>query len=323
LLAGFAAWYALRNRTVGQFIKERFLRLLLPIYTVGLFVLLPPQRWWELQTKGEEVAGFLGFYPEFLTSFIGNPLSPFFLGPWPSHLWFLRFLFTISILCLPILLWFKTASGQKALDFKARAALKPGGIWFILPPLIALKIFFPAAPGEHSWNAMLTYGVYFLVGYVLAARPQMGQAFSKNTWLALILGLLAFGGIGAMLAMGIVKELMSSNPSALKLALWNGVSALDTWAWLVFILGAGGRWLNRPGAILNRLNEAVLPFYILHQTVILYAAWWLGPVAMSIPAKLALLTVSSLALTVLCYELLVRPWNPVRFLFGMRAKPAG
>jgi glucan biosynthesis protein C len=320
LLAGFAAWYALRKRTLGRFIKDRFLRLVIPIYTVGLFILLPPQRWWDLQTLGQEVGGFLAYYPEFITSLSINPLSPFFLSPWPGHLWFLRFLFTISIASLPLLLWLRSGSGRKILDIAERHALKWGGIWLILPLLITLKVFFPAPPGEHSWNAMLSYGVYFWVGYVLAARPQIGRAFRGNIWLALLLGLMAFGGICCMLAMGYVAELMSSTPSAWKLALWNGISAVDTWAWLVFVLGAGGRWLDRPGAVLNRLDEAVLPFYILHQSVILYMGWWLGPVAMPIWGKLALLIVSSLALTTLCYEYLVRPWNPIRWAFGMSPK---
>ena len=321
LLSGFAAWYALRRRTIARFIKERFLRLLLPIYTVGLLVILPPQRWWDLQTVGVEVGGFLTYYSEFLVSWITNPVSPFFLSPWPAHLWFLRFLFVISLFCLPLLLWFKNDSGQKVLDLIVTVVNKRAGIWLILPLLILLKILLPANPGEHSWNAMVTYAVYFLVGYVLAARPEMGQAFQRNTWTGLVLGFLSFGGIGAMLGAGFVKLIVTGQASAWQLALWNGVSALDTWAWLVFILGAGARWLNRGSSLLDRFNEAVLPFYILHQTVILFVGWWLSPWTIGIPAKLGLLFTLSLVLTVLCYEILVRPWNPARFLFGMRARP--
>jgi fucose 4-O-acetylase-like acetyltransferase len=42
VLSGAGAWYALRSRTGGQVLWERVKRLLIPLYTVGLFILIPP-----------------------------------------------------------------------------------------------------------------------------------------------------------------------------------------------------------------------------------------------------------------------------------------
>ena len=82
----------------------------------------------------------------------------------------------------------------------------------------------------------------------------------------------------------------------------------------------GRRYLNQTGKWLGRLNEAVLPFYILHQTIILLFGWWLGPLKWSIPLKLLVLALASIAAIILVYEILVRPWPAMRFLFGMKGK---
>jgi fucose 4-O-acetylase-like acetyltransferase len=43
LLSGVGSWFALRRRSGGQYLWERSKRLLVPLFTVGLFLLLPPQ----------------------------------------------------------------------------------------------------------------------------------------------------------------------------------------------------------------------------------------------------------------------------------------
>jgi glucan biosynthesis protein C len=62
----------------------------------------------------------------------------------------------------------------------------------------------------------------------------------------------------------------------------------------------------------------VLPFYILHQTVLLSVGFFV--VQWSIPAGLMWLIIapSSFALIMLLYEYLVRCHNSLRYLFGMK-----
>ena len=48
LLSGAGSWYALKSRTATEYLFERFKRLLIPLYTVGLFILLLPQFYFEL-----------------------------------------------------------------------------------------------------------------------------------------------------------------------------------------------------------------------------------------------------------------------------------
>ena len=319
LLSGFGSWFALGNRALLGYLKARFLRLLLPVYTVGIFLLLPPQRWSDLMTNGKQVAGFLSYYPSYLTEINLNYMSPFFLGHWSGHLWFLRFLFMISILTLPLMLWLKSPGGRAVLDRLERIAATKGGIWWLLPLLMIFQGVFPIIPGRHNWAAFFSYTIFFVVGFVMAARPSLGRGMQKNAWPGLALGLLAFLAISASFATGYLAP-WKPGTEAWKLVFYGSVSALNTWCWLVFILGMGRRYLNQPGKWLGRLNEAVLPFYILHQTIILLFGWWLGPLEWSIPLKLVVLALASIAAIILVYEILVRPWPAMRFLFGMKGK---
>ena len=67
-------------------------------------------------------------------------------------------------------------------------------------------------------------------------------------------------------------------------------------------------------------NEAVLPFYLLHEPVIVATAWfivrWNAPV---LPQYAALVAVS-FAVTLALYDLAVRRFRPARFLLGMKQR---
>jgi len=68
-------------------------------------------------------------------------------------------------------------------------------------------------------------------------------------------------------------------------------------------------------------NEAVLPFYLLHEPVIVAAAYlivrWHAPALVKYPALVAI----SFAATLAIYELAIRRYRPTRILFGMKARP--
>jgi len=52
VISGIGSWFALEHRTAGQYLVDRVKRLLVPLYTVGLFILIPAQYYWDRVTKG-------------------------------------------------------------------------------------------------------------------------------------------------------------------------------------------------------------------------------------------------------------------------------
>jgi len=102
--------------------------------------------------------------------------------------------------------------------------------------------------------------------------------------------------------------------------LFNATMSIAGWSWVVFMLSLGAKYLNFKSKLVIYGNEAVLPFYIFHQTIILCVGWFVIRWNMGILSKYLIITVISFALIMVLYEMLVRPFNPMRFLFGMRPK---
>jgi len=88
---------------------------------------------------------------------------------------------------------------------------------------------------------------------------------------------------------------------------------------LLALVGYAGEYLNRPSAVLKYLNEAVLPWYILHQTVIIAIAVTLSPLALGGFYEPILLIAGTFATCAILYSFIVR-WNVLRFIFGMKLK---
>ena len=78
--------------------------------------------------------------------------------------------------------------------------------------------------------------------------------------------------------------------------IWSGNKVF----WLLTLLGFAGAYLNKKHPVLTYMNNAVLPWYILHQTLIIVFAMWLakfelGPVFE--PVLLIMFTFTGCAVT--------------------------
>jgi hypothetical protein len=60
--------------------------------------------------------------------------EPYLTNLWPGHLWFLQFLFTVSVLALPLLLLLRTGPGKRLIAGLAKWSARWGGIFFFLIP---------------------------------------------------------------------------------------------------------------------------------------------------------------------------------------------
>jgi hypothetical protein len=91
--------------------------------------------------------------------------------------------------------------------------------------------------------------------------------------------------------------------------------------------GGGGWHLKNPGEesliatlFIGILDLWLMPLYIFHQTIILCVGWFVIRWDMGILLKYLIIAVVSFILIMVLYEMLVRPFNVMRFLFGMRPK---
>jgi glucan biosynthesis protein C len=325
LLSGVGTWYSLGSRRAGAYIWERVKRLLIPLYTAGLFVLLPIQLYFELFTNSGYSGNFWQFIPRYFArlNLPGITQWPSTLLPIPfsGHLWFLQYLFLISLLSLPLLLYLKSEQGQRLVARLAGWCDSRGGIFLLVIPMsLAIIVFRVLFKGRFSWADLLWYAIFFVIGYMMAADKRFTVSVRRHGWICLVLWIVGFGGAGLMvLALG-YDPYPGKEPFSLVFVLFQIVWSITSWSAVVFVLSIGARYLNTNNKFLVYGNEAVLPFYLFHQTIILCVGWYVIRWDMGILIKLLIIAGISFPLIMILYELFVRRFNIVRFFFGMRPK---
>jgi hypothetical protein len=174
---------------------------------------------------------------------------------------------------------------------------------------------------------------------VLAADGRFGGALTRYRKRGLVFAIAgSLGGLAAyavFFAPGHADPLQSYDTGSVLLRFVKGVTG---WFWLVAILGfienarrarsarSTGRERTGRQALFDRVdryaNEAVLPFYLLHQSVIVVIGFYVVRLHAGALSKFLIISLASLAATLLLYELVVRRTGLTRFLFGMRPKKA-
>jgi hypothetical protein len=138
------------------------------------------------------------------------------------------------------------------------------------------------------------------------------------------LGLLLFAAAGPLFAAAAAHGDPFTGGQPLGVA-FRAVKGVDGWLWVVAILGLArsraARWAGaaaRPGRLGAYASQAVLPFYLLHEPVIVVVACLVLPWRIGAGGQYLLISLASLAATWLLYDLGVRRTRPSRFLFGMK-----
>jgi len=313
VLAAIAISYSLNSRTNRQFLAERFKRLIIPLI-FGIFILCPPQVYIERITHSQFSGSFWQFLPHYFDGWYGFGGNFAWMG---LHLWFLFLLFPFSLLMLPFFRYLKQANRVSSMVQKL--PLLQGETFLVVAVVCtgiieALVNLQPNGVGRRdfgAWSALTYLLGFFLFGYLLALNPQAINSFARNRTRTLLLAL-------CTTLLEIVLE-FGYGVSTYSIP-FSFLLVLNAWLWLATILGFGERYLNFKNTLLVEANQAVLPFYVLHQTVIVIVAFFL--ITWTIPVLLKYLLLASLSFVIIVglYEGVIRRLPPLRFLFGMKAR---
>jgi peptidoglycan/LPS O-acetylase OafA/YrhL len=312
VISGASIFLALRPGGALRFLRDRVLRLLVPL-AIGIVVLAPPQLYLEALTKGQFQGSFLQY------------LAVYFHGHivWSGvHLWYLKSLFVITVLLLPVFVWLKRPSGQAVLAGLSRFSLRPGVIFlWALPFAASLVVLDPygilrPAPSE-EFLRITVYILFPLYGYLVFAERGIQQAIVGQRRVALIVAL-ALTPIAALTPAAVEQSgWQLTFPS---LVMMMSVGGLLIWSYVVALLGYSMRYLTTNRPLLAYANQAVLPFYILHHPVILFIGYFVIPLALPIAVKYLFITALAFGITLGLYEYGVRRVNLLRWLFGLKPR---
>ena len=325
LLSGTSIYFSLKSRTAGEFLQERSMRLLIPLL-FGIFVLSPPQIYLERLSNPEHGVSpwdgghFSGSFWEFMPHYFqGWYLFGGNFAWMGIHLWYLLVLFLFSLLLLPLFLAIKQGKGQALINNLAIVLEKPMLIFLLGLPIVVLEsVLDPATLGVRAaggWN-FFTYLTFLLCGYLMVVDQRIEHGIYRHFIPALMIA-----GFTTPLLFETVCNLLTGNGAAygsLDYTLLTALRSFYSWFWIIVFLSLGRKFINFNPPALRYMGEASLPFYILHQPIILIIGFWMTDWQVGILPKFVLLsTVAFMAISLL-YELLVRRISVLRFFFGLK-----
>ncbi len=306
LISGAGTYFALGKRTSWQYLGERFKRLFIPL-SVGIFTLVPVQVFVERSAQYDSLLSFYphmfeGIYPE------GN-------FSW-HHLWFIAYLVFIALAISPFLNFFRSLKFDLFIGRISKIVSRKLGANIFLIPLIVSQImlrpYFPETTHGlfDDWAAVSYYIIFFLSGYILLSNKGMVESIRMQKWLFLIESVLS-----TILLFTIPYLFAEQHYRDIS---WDTLEAFVAWSCGMVAIGYAKQYLNKNNRFRMLANEAIYPFYLLHQPVIVVIASNMVQWDMAIIWKVLLITFSSFAITVIIYWFLIRPFNAMRLLFGMK-----
>ncbi|MDH4386575.1 MAG: acyltransferase family protein [Caulobacter sp.] len=308
-VSGAALRLMSRRLVAGQVLKARFARLA-PPFLFGVLFLIPPQSWAEAFGKGS-FSGNMGewWLKEFSPAGIADGIPI-------NHLWFVLYIGVYSLAAIALL-------ARPGLLARIEAFLDRilGGWRVLLLPILYLAIvrqlLFPWFGLTNrlpvDWYNHASSLAVFLLGFALVGREGFWRQLERVRWVAAAAALTS-----VVLLMG-----LHLHPEGRMLwgSLRNGAFAITQWSTVAAVLGFGSLYLrSADGPVCRYLNEAIFPCYLAHQTILVLAVFFLGPLKLPALPEALLFIALTFGGSLLVYEA-VRRIEFIRPLWGLKPSP--
>lgn len=265
-ISGLVTTALLKKKTVYEIRRARTRQLLLP-FLFGVLVLVQPQIYFSKLQSAPDLSywDFLKTYPDH-----GLPLE---------HVWFLAYLW-IYIFIWSILL--PRIEAYRANISSAFASVLKGANLFLVPIafLACLRICLYPIFGEslvitNDFYAHILYFSMFLAGSLLMNERRFWDEIDRQRWISLGLSVCSLGVL-ATVALALPRE---QRPDELVFVL-RVIRSIFQWSVIIAMLAFAARLVNRPNRVVTYLNRSIMTYYVLHQTVIVIAAYYFAKAGM-------------------------------------------
>lgn len=308
-ISGVASHFLIEKLKPGRFSLERMRRLFV-VLLLGMFVIVPIQIYFELLHKGLVNPGYLDFW---LKDYMQEKRFPGYVLPSWGHLWFLIYLL---IYALSFALLFKFFRRDKPYNIPLWVLIVVPGIWLCISNVL-IEQFSPVTMALfNDWGNHVRWIGAFATGIVCAGREEFWLFVKTSRHKLLVVSLT---GLSLYLGNYVYWQTGAEDP------FWDGiiygvVRGFYGWAVVLTLAGYAYHYINRQSPILCYLNDAVLPVYVVHQPIIIVAAYYLFPLSMPFLLEIVLMCLITGIGSFAFYELFVRRWFIARILFGLKVK---
>ncbi len=278
VIAGMSARFSLQKRNTKEFIKERVTKILIP-FIFGVVLLIPFQTFYARKFffgyNGSIIDNLKYFFTHF--SDLNGYDGMFTFG----HLWFLLYLFLISIISLLII---------KKVSFE-KIEKKLSNINIVIIMLLFIPLFIMYNIGNFGGQSIGKYLLLFLLGYYLFTDEFIDKLL-KNKHLILPIFLIS----------EIVLVVLFYNSGFYNDLYVNFVG----WIGILSCLITGKLFLDNENIITKYFRKASFPIYILHQTILVIIGYYALIHLNNIYLQLWLIIDGSFITTILLYEIVKR-----------------
>jgi len=323
-VSGMGTWFVFRSASGIDFLKERSLRLFVPLI-FAMCVIVVPQVWYERRWEDGYEGSLLTFW---LTRYFTEGKYPEGNFTW-AHMWFVGYLVVMCFVCYPVFRLVTSPVARPVMDWFERQAKSNAIYLFFMLPLVlnlALSPFFP-----RQTNALVNDGAWFA-----AWASWFGLGFLIAKHHAAV--------IGAIVARRHVSALMSLTLAAYLYAyswtsggryfigdydqmttLFKVVLFALAWSTILAAVGYSALHLNSASKAITWLNRKIFPLYIVHQTIVVAALFYVLPMNLGVWTEflivVAATVVGSLLFAILA-DLLPSPLKPLFGLVDRKPKAA-
>lgn len=327
LIAGFLGHVTYHRKGAGQFVRSRALRIVVP-FIVGWFILRPlVVSGWIMGSAS--LRGDYDFWLGIREGFknLGTLPAGIFTG---THLWFLYYLAMITGLTLVLRAlvratgsWHVTL-GRYTDTFIAWLANSRLSLLVLAMPTAAALWFMrywgmdtPDQSLQPHIPALTVYGGFFFLGWLLGRQRELIASFSRLTAMRWILA-------GASLAAIHYLSRFQLDPThpyhtAARLVFVLGY-ALAMWSLVFLTIGIFRKFCARPRPWIRYVADSSYWMYLIHLPVVVWLQVAVAEVEVNWSIKLAGISVLTVALALLTYDLFVRStW--VGWLLNGRKSP--
>ncbi len=323
LVSGAASAFLFGKRP-KEFLKSRSWRLLVPL-VFGMLVIVVPQAYYEVldsRIPGGYHDGYMAFWGRYLANdgtFCDDD-GCLDLPTW-NHLWFVAYLWVYTVA-----IWLITRLVPNACRLAGEWLNDRLSGWSVLLwPVVVLAVVRLALverfEATHAlvddWYNHAQYFSVFLLGFLMARATGFWGALQRLRWVSLALAAASYGFI-VWYFYGSGYGDTNPPPDALR-QFQRTVWALNQWASIAAIFGFAYRFRHADSPALRYLVPAVFPVYILHQSVIVVAAYNLKPLGIAPMLEGPLLIVLTFAACFGGYEI-IRRVGWLRPLFGLKRR---
>lgn len=310
LVAGFFSHMTFHRKGHRYFLRSRLQRILIP-FVIGWFILYPLLiASWVMGMQS--LQGEVSIWPALQQGWAALiSFSTPFAG---THLWFLYYLLLITACVLGLRLLLTPV--KRRVNGIADAAMQ----WLTRSRWATLALAVPTAaclwfmsqwgmdtPDKSlwpQWPVLLVYGGFFSFGWLLHRQAPLMGDFGRVSPGKLVVCLLAVAAVMALSG----YEIQRGHPdyTLLKLA-FQFSYAVMMWQLVALTIGLFNRLVQKPNAVVRYLADASYWLYLVHLPVVIWLQIALAEMPWHWTVKLPLIVAITLAVSLLLYDLLVRP----------------